>query len=323
MYYRQLTPKLPDSSALAFGCASIMGRIGKKQSTRALQQAIDAGITHFDIAPSYGYGEAESCLGQALKPYRDKILIATKFGILPAKSSRAFNKLKPLLQATMKLIPVCRPLLKKGISMANVTAIPKQFSLNIAKKNVEESLLRLNTDYIDLLFLHECTASDLTEELIAFLHSLMKEGKIRAYGAATSIDAIASIEKQQRLEMVLQFPNGLMNSNHEQLASTESTFSTHGAFSGIDALISLIKHCRIDLASIGLGTLQQDDVYELMLSYALLVNPKGTVISSMLTKQHLQKNLRVVEYPRFSPEQVTIFSETVKHAMNRHIGTST
>src|SRR5260370_39566152 len=65
MEYVRLAPGLPPSSRLGFGCGSVMGRIGRAASLRAIAAALDAGITHFHVARLYGYREAEALLRQA------------------------------------------------------------------------------------------------------------------------------------------------------------------------------------------------------------------------------------------------------------------
>ena len=92
-------------SLLGFGCASIMGKVGKRQSVRALETAYNEGITHYDVARSYGYGEAESVLGNFIKGKRDKICVATKFGIRATKTSFLLRMAKPLARKALLAFP--------------------------------------------------------------------------------------------------------------------------------------------------------------------------------------------------------------------------
>ena len=66
------------ASVLGFGCGSVMGRVGREESLRAMNVAWDAGITLFDTARSYGFGEAEAVLGEFLSGKREQAVIATK-----------------------------------------------------------------------------------------------------------------------------------------------------------------------------------------------------------------------------------------------------
>lgn len=68
--------------AVGFGCNSILSE-GRSKALRLLATAFDAGVRHFDIARSYGTGEAEGILGAFLKNRRSQVTITTKFGIQP------------------------------------------------------------------------------------------------------------------------------------------------------------------------------------------------------------------------------------------------
>ena len=75
-----------ETTRLGYGCSSIMGALGRRQSLRLLEAAYDAGIRHFDVAPMYGYGEAESCLGEFLQRHPGQLTVTTKYGIAPPKN---------------------------------------------------------------------------------------------------------------------------------------------------------------------------------------------------------------------------------------------
>jgi aryl-alcohol dehydrogenase-like predicted oxidoreductase len=124
-----------------------------------MRQAFDLGITFFDNADSYGDGKGEEMLARALGGKRDKIVIATKFGYdiySTATDARPGHQERP-----------------------------QDFSPAFVRKALEESLRRLQTDYIDLYQLHNprMTAIE-SDELFALLEDVQREGKIRAYGVA-------------------------------------------------------------------------------------------------------------------------------------------
>ncbi len=77
------------TTRLGFGCGSLMGATNRRDSLKLLEAAYEAGIRHFDVAPMYGYGEAESCLGEFLQHHHGQITVTTKFGIAPPKKSAA------------------------------------------------------------------------------------------------------------------------------------------------------------------------------------------------------------------------------------------
>src|SRR6202789_2700171 len=94
--------------ALGFGCSAVLGRVGRKASLAALAAAYDAGITFYDTARSYGYGESEALLGEFLRSRRDSVVLSTKFGIVPIQVGLFKKTLKPLARKLLQLAPVAR-----------------------------------------------------------------------------------------------------------------------------------------------------------------------------------------------------------------------
>ncbi|TFH31589.1 MAG: aldo/keto reductase, partial [Anaerolineales bacterium] len=133
------------------------GQVDDAESLRAIHAALDAGVNFFDTAANYGAGHSERILGKALEGRRSQAVIATKFGHI-IDEERKF-----VYGDDAKIIP-------------NVRA------------DVENSLRRLNTDYIDLYQLH---ASDFDPEpaleLRGMLEDLANQGFIRWYGWSTDL----------------------------------------------------------------------------------------------------------------------------------------
>src|SRR5271168_2742577 len=118
MDYVPLIPGSPPSSRLGFGCGSVMGRVGRAQSLRAIGAALDAGVTHFDVARLYGYGEAEALVGEALHGKRERVVIASKFGLNPPRSAGVLRALKPLAQQLAAKVPGMRTALRSLVGGA-------------------------------------------------------------------------------------------------------------------------------------------------------------------------------------------------------------
>ena len=148
-------------SAIGLGCMGMSHAYGapadKKEMTELLARAVDMGYTFFDTAEVYGTPENphdnEGLVGAALKPYRDKIVLATKFGIHFDMSSPAVNK---------PLVPDSRP--------------------EVIRASVEASLKRLNTDHIDLYYQHRLDPKVPIEEVARVMADLIREGKITHWG---------------------------------------------------------------------------------------------------------------------------------------------
>ena len=138
-------------------------------SVRTIDEAIDCGITWFDTAPVYNLGHSEEVVGKALKGKRHNVLISTKCGL-------EWDYETPVFHKVMEGRNVYRDLSAKGI-----------------RKNLEDSLRRLQTDYIDIYYTHWQTpdfALYPLEETVGVLTELKKEGKIRAIGASNVTEDI-------------------------------------------------------------------------------------------------------------------------------------
>jgi aryl-alcohol dehydrogenase-like predicted oxidoreductase len=179
------------SSVLGFGCAPILGAVSGDTARRAVSTALEQGVTHFDIAPSYGYGEAEAWLGRALAGRRDEVILATKFGIVATSTARLLRPLKPLVRLARQF---------RGHGTSAVGAAPAASPSKVGgdrfharltmtaaglRTSVETSLRRLRTDRLDWLFLHEPReALGEIETLAEVATALKREGKLRAWGLA-------------------------------------------------------------------------------------------------------------------------------------------
>ena len=148
-------------SAVGLGCMGMTHAYGapadKREMTELIAQAVDQGCTFFDTAETYGTRECphdnEELVGAALKPYRDKVIIATKFGIHFDWSSDAVN---------LPVVADSRP--------------------EVIRSSVEGSLKRLQTDHIDLYYQHRPDPKIPIEEVAGVMAELIREGKIIHWG---------------------------------------------------------------------------------------------------------------------------------------------
>lgn len=150
MNYKRLGSSDLQISTIGFGCMSLNDN--QAQHQRILQAAIEYGINYFDTADLYDKGMNEEIVGKALKPKRDKVVIATKVGNQWRHDGTGWD---------------WNP--------------KKEYILSA----VEASLRRLQTDYIDLYQLHGGTIGDPIEETIDAFETLKKQGKIRFYGISS------------------------------------------------------------------------------------------------------------------------------------------
>ena len=148
-------------SAIGLGCMGMSHAYGpaadKKEMTELLLEAVDRGYTFFDTAESYGTSENphdnEELLGKALKSYRDKIVLASKCGIRFDETSEEVNK---------PLITDSRP--------------------ETIKASINGSLKRLQTDHLDLYYIHRIDRKIPIEETAGVMKELIEAGKITHWG---------------------------------------------------------------------------------------------------------------------------------------------
>ena len=151
MRYRRLGSSGLAVSVVGLGCRSFgtTRTIDRREAAAVVREAIDAGITLFDTAASYGDGDSEEFLGAAVRSCRDDVVIATKFG-----GPRA---------------------LRPEVALS---------SRRYIRRAVEESLRRLQTDYIDLYQAHIPDPSTPIEETLSVLDDLVHQGKVRYIGSS-------------------------------------------------------------------------------------------------------------------------------------------
>lgn len=149
MKYRKLREL--EVSEIGLGCMGMSHGYGpaadKSDMIRLIRHAFDLGVTFFDTAECYGPFVNEELVGEALEPIRDKVVIATKFGI-QFENGQQVQCAKP----------------------------------DVIRKSIEGSLKRLRTDCIDLYYLHRVDTNTPIECVALTIKDLIEEGKVRHWG---------------------------------------------------------------------------------------------------------------------------------------------
>ncbi|THF87383.1 aldo/keto reductase [Deinococcus sp. KSM4-11] len=165
-------------SALGLGCmgmAQSYGAADDRENRRTLDRALELGVTFYDTADAYGNGSNEELLGGWLQGKRERVILATKFGIV--------RRTEPGL---------------------HVNGRPEY-----VRQAVEASLKRLNTEYIDLYYLHRVDPQTPIEDTVGAMAQLVQEGKVRALGLseagsdtlrrASAIHPISAVQSEYSL----------------------------------------------------------------------------------------------------------------------------
>ena len=179
MEYRTFGPTNMTVSALGFGChdssigtRSLWGEEYIDRMSATVNRAIDQGITCFDTAPHYGGGDSERMLGRALGPRRKDVVVVTKCG-LGWQGSQADRE--------------------KGRDGRRESILPL----------VDQSLQRMQTDYIDVLLVHFPDKNTPFEETMGALDSVVQQGKVRSVGVSNfTLDQLKECQATQRIDVV-------------------------------------------------------------------------------------------------------------------------
>lgn len=195
-------------SRLGFGTASLHHLFTRRARRKVLTAAVDAGVTHFDTAPLYGNGLAEYELGKFLNGQRSHFSIATKVGLYTWGKSHATS------------VGVWG---RKGLGKLSqrMTKPVVDWSVCRAEKSLDASLMRLKTDYVDLLLLHEPTLLvTQTDEFLRWLERERERGRVRYWGMAGVRDVLEPYLACAPLTPILQTKDSLRDREAEFILAT-------------------------------------------------------------------------------------------------------
>ena len=303
------------TSVLGFGCGSVMGRVGRSASLRAMKAAWDNGITLFDTARSYGFGEAEAVLGEFLQGKRDRAVLATKYGIEAQRQSGVKRIAVGVARSAFRL-PGVRGLVRGTGAKATTFG---QFSAVGLRESVETSLRELRTDYIDILFLHEATEAVLYDaELISALEGLVSSGKILRAGLYADEEVIDRAMKltpapisaaQFGADPFSPVVAGFASRNlGEILLVGNHPFGSEermGRFKSVLAAAAKDETVPSELREKLHGGGDQLAL-EALLGIQLKVTGLHALVFSMMRGDHLEMNIRAVDSSRFTVQDLKL-----------------
>lgn len=222
MRYKHFKNAGTDISALTVGTWGIAGAnsagvswgdVDTKESIAAVRRMVENGVNMVDTAPIYGEGHSEEVVGQALKGIRDKVYLTTKFG--------------------------------SYINHFTGTSV-RDCKYNTVEREIDESLKRLQTDYIDFYVMHWPDVNTPIEETMAAVNMLKEKGKIRFIGMSNSPkELIMEAQKYAKID-VIQPPFSMVNQTERELMEWAETQGigtmTYGSL-GAGILTGAIREC--------------------------------------------------------------------------------
>ncbi|MEO1022772.1 MAG: aldo/keto reductase [Bacteroidota bacterium] len=277
---------------LSFGCMSL--DVTDSASIPLLQSAYDEGITHFDTADLYDKGANEILLGKAVHSFRQHITISTKAG----------NQWKP--------------------DGSGWTWNPTPSYLI---KAIEDSLIRLQTDYIDLLQLHGGTIDDPVEDVITTFEQLKKQGKIRAYGISSiRPNVIRKWVGFSNMSSVMMQYSILDRRPEEELLSLLEENGIGVLARGVLAkglLIdkqptSYLDHSESAIVHLQSAMKDLGNAPELALGFVLQQPAVQSVVAGIRTRQHLNNLLYAYRSIKPDVDYQALFKDVPAFTYNKH-----
>ncbi len=280
MEYRSLGKTGLSVSIVGFGASPLgdeFGRTEPAEGARAVHRAIDLGINYFDVSPYYGRTLAEERLGQALVGYRQRLVLATKAGRYGQDLPDGFD-----------------------FSAARIT------------RSIDESLIRLRTDYVDVYQLHDIEYAhreQILGESLPAMRRLQEQGKVRFVGITSyALHLLRDVAERAGVDTILSYCRyNLMDS------SLAGTLAPMAAERGIGLVNASPLHMRVLTArgapgwhpapsrvreaAAGAAQLCQErgvDVADLAMQFALSYAAVTTTLVGMSRVAHVERNVAAV-----------------------------
>ncbi len=290
-------------TTLGFGCAGLYAEPSRAERTRILESAYDAGVRHFDTAPMYGLGLSERDLGRFVRGRRDRVVLATKFGIAPGPAAWPFARAQGPVRRLLRASPALKRRARssaRGPSSGRAGAFLYRatgFDAAAARTGLENSLRELGTDYVDLFLLHDPEPGSVGgDDACGFLEDARRSGKIRAWGVAGEVAPSVAVAR------ALPVPPPVLQLRDDILAARAPELSTNGAqqritFGALGTIGDLVSHVGADPArrrrwheAVGVDCADAEVAAELLLCVAARRNPGGVVLFSTTRVSHVRSS---------------------------------
>ena len=316
-------PNGRSTSNLGFGCGGLLRLPTARSRDDLLRTVVEEGITHFDLARMYGSGEAEGIVGSSLKSFRDRITLATKFGLPYTTPTRSSLKIQSLAKWILNKSPALKDKIRKlrspSAPSANQPTSPNRYSIEEMEKSLGLSLSQLQTDRVDLLFLHAPGIHDIIAGNMA--------GALQEKKAAGKIGAFGISGYRAELEYFLQTRPDVcgdaIQSHFSVLQNGPESEPLRHAFTGMFGVIDgplqqlhdhlsrnkNFTHSWSDKLGIDLKVRENGGI--ILLAIALTLNPQGVVLFFTSNPQRFRQTVRRLTDNVFSEENLLEFRRVV------------
>ncbi len=289
------------TSIVGLGCAGLFRIPERKTRRMVLDAAYDAGIRHFDVAPMYGLGLAETELSPFMKGRRADITVTTKFGIEPTLLAKGVARVQKPIRAVLAKRPAISDELKtagqgpRSGPVGGLLYASPGYHRRSAQISLDRSLKELKTDYIDVFLLHDPVGDLITgiPELTEYLDEQCRRGRIRCWGATGESGGLPAVVQRLGQAPVLQFKDDVFDPPLSEGPLPGGAKITYGALAqALPALRRYLAQSPHAAASwserLGTDLAAESSLPRLLLSVALRRNAAGPVLFSTTRPQRVE-----------------------------------
>jgi aryl-alcohol dehydrogenase-like predicted oxidoreductase len=306
------------SPQLGLGCVGLGSASGAgfRNDVRLIEEAVDRGVRVFDTADAYGGGMSERVLGRALRRRRAGVVIATKAGYRFRERSLAEQSLRRAAAPVLARVRRSRqgPATEASGRRPGGEYRDQDFSAPYLRQAVDASLRRLGTDYVDVLQLHG--PAEICPGVIDDLQDLTRVGKVRKVGVGAESLAVATDALATAGVEVVQLPFGVLDPDAakavSRVAGREVEIWARGVLGG-----GLLKDAMDDgsavrddpkwpriSALLALARREGLGIDELAVGFVRHCAEISTLLLGMTTREHLRRNIELMESPPLDAELV-------------------
>jgi D-threo-aldose 1-dehydrogenase len=294
-----ILPNGKRTTQVGFGCSALNGGIDSRHSRLLVEAALDAGIRHFDVAPSYGNGMAEKILGGALASHRDIVTITTKAGLGKPVSPTLMSLLRGLAKPVLHNLPSH---LKRRAASGVLGGLKREYDSVSVTKSLAGSILDLQQEQIDIFLMHEIRLSDVTADLVLTLQSFLRDGLVGSFGVGTSESECRAIAaKWAPLGTVCQFAWNIFDPPPEA-ALGGFTVIHRSIRNGFERAARWLEDRPATAAAwsdqLDCDLKDRECVADLLLAAAIEANPNGLVLVSSSRVERIRRHVEVASNSR-------------------------